>query len=153
MKIKKAVSSDVKELFLLEKRVFTPENFPLSRASFAYHVKNNLLLTAKIDEEIAGYVLVLIKRKSAKLYSIAVKKEWRGKRVAFKLLKKVNEELIALGFKKVLLEVRTDNEKAIELYKSFGFTLKKRVKEFYRDGCDAYIMEIEYADHSLQDTL
>lgn len=143
--IRKAKTSDISKLFALEKELFTSENFPLSRGSFAYHVKNNLLLVAELDESIAGYVLVLVKYNNAKLYSIGISKTYRGKKIASKLLEAVSEELIALDFKKILLEVRVDNEAAISLYKDFGFTFTKRVKAFYRDGCDAYIMELDYA--------
>lgn len=153
MKIRKAVSLDVSKLFALEQELFTSANFPLSRGSFAYHMKNNLLFVAEVEEEIAGYALVLVKRANAKLYSIGVAEAHRGKKVAFKLLEAVNVELISMGFGKLLLEVRVDNERAIALYKDFSFTLKKQLKSFYRDGCDAYLMELDYADYSLQGTL
>lgn len=153
MKIRKAVTSDVSKLFKLEQKLFTSDNFALSRGSFAYHVKNNMLLVAESQEEIAGYILVLTKRSHAKLYSIGVCEAYRGKDIAFKLLKAVSFELVSLGFEKLLLEVRVDNEAAISLYKKFGFILTKRAKAFYRDGCDAYIMELNYAGDSLQGTL
>lgn len=153
MIIRKAESRDVSGLYALEKELFTTENFPLSRASIAYHVSNNLLYLAEIEGKIAGYVLVLIKRSNAKLYSIGVSKEFRGMGVANRLLERVLSELVALGFERTLLEVRTDNKVAIELYKKIGFTAIKRLKSFYRDGCDAYLMELEYVNKSLQRTI
>jgi [ribosomal protein S18]-alanine N-acetyltransferase len=142
MIIRKATSSDVSKLFALEQEIFTSENFPLSRGSFAYHVKNNLVYVAEVDGNIAGYILALIKRANAKIYSIGVSKLYRGRQIALKLLETVMNELISMDFKQTLLEVRTDNEVAISLYKNFGFSIKKTAKAFYRDGCDAYIMEL-----------
>lgn len=142
MIIRKATSSDVSKLFALEQEIFTSENFPLSRGSFAYHVKNNLVYVAEVDGNIAGYILALIKRANAKIYSIGVSKLYRGRQIALKLLETVMNELISMDFKQTLLEVRTDNEVAISLYKNFGFRIKKTAKAFYRDGCDAYIMEL-----------
>jgi ribosomal-protein-alanine N-acetyltransferase len=153
MIIRKALSFDVSKLFALEQEIFTPENFPLSRGSFAYHVKNNLLYVAEIEGDVAGYALALVKRTNAKIYSIGVSKTYRGKKIAHKLLEAIMNELIAMGFKQILLEVRTDNEAAIALYKNFGFNVQKTAKAFYRDGCDAYIMEFEHADKTLQGTL
>jgi [ribosomal protein S18]-alanine N-acetyltransferase len=143
MKIRKAESFDVSKLFALEQKLFSSANFPLSRGSLAYHVKNNMLLVAEAEGEMAGYVLALVKRSHAKLYSIGVCEAYRGKKIAFKLLEALSAELISLGFSKLLLEVRVDNERAIALYKDFGFILKKQLKAFYRDGCDAYLMELQ----------
>lgn len=153
MTLRKALRADVSKLFALEQEIFTSENFPLSRASFAYHVKNNLLYVAEVDGIIAGYILALIKRAYAKIYSIGVSKAYRGKKIAPKLLEAMIHELIALGFTKIVLEVRTDNEVAIALYSNFGFHVQKTLKSFYLDGCDAYLMEFENASKTLQVTL
>lgn len=143
MKIRKAVTSDVSKLFALEQKLFTSDNFALSRSSFYYHVKNNMLLVAELQDEIAGYVLVLTRSSYAKLYSIGVCETYRSQKVGFKLLKAVSSELISLGLNRLVLEVRVDNERAIVLYKNFGFIVKKQLKDFYRDGCDAYLMELQ----------
>lgn len=144
MIIRKAISDDVSKLFTLEQELFASENFPLSRGSFTYHVKNNLVYVAEIDGTIAGYALALVKRANAKLYSIGVSELFRGKKIAPKLLETIITQLSSMGFKKTVLEVRTDNNTAIALYKNFGFNIKKTAKAFYRDGCDAYIMELSY---------
>lgn len=149
MIIRKAKSTDVASLYALEGELFSHENFPLSRGSFSYHVANNMLYLAEIDAKIVGYVLVLVKRITPKLYSIGVKESYRGKKISQKLLEAVSRELLSLGFKHLLLEVRTDNEIAIALYKKIGFNIRKTIKAFYRDGCDAYLMELEYAGEKL----
>jgi ribosomal-protein-alanine N-acetyltransferase len=141
MIIRRALPSDVSKLFALEQELFTAENFPLSKGSFSYHVKNNLLYVAEIDGKIAGYILALVKRTKAKVYSIGVSHAFRGKKIASKLLKIIMTELNSMNFKQIVLEVRTDNKAAIALYLNFGFEIKKTVPLFYRDGCDAYIME------------
>jgi ribosomal-protein-alanine N-acetyltransferase len=141
--IKKALDCDVKRLYELEKKLFSKENFPLSYGSLRYHVKNNMLYLFEIEGSVAGYVLVLVKQRDAKLYSIGVDKTHRGKKIANELLSFTTKELSSMGFKKLLLEVRVDNEKAISLYKKSGFEIKKTIKEFYGDGCDAYLMQMD----------
>lgn len=143
MTIRKAQSSDVKKLYELERKLFSKENFPLSQGSLRYHAKNSMLYLFEIESGVVGYVLVLIKRRDAKLYSIGVDKTHRGKKIANSLLSFVIKELSKLGFKKFLLEVRTDNDRAISLYKKSGFEIKKSIKEFYGDGCDAYLMQMD----------
>lgn len=143
MILRHAQSNDAKELFSLEKRLFKEENYPLSLASFKYHIKHNCLYVAEIEEKIVGYVLVLIKRKKAKLYSLGVDDRFRGQGISTQLLKRALDEVVALGFEKMLLEVRTDNKSALALYKKFGFQTIKKEARFYRDGCDAYIMSLD----------
>ncbi len=143
MIIRKAEQKDVASLYALEQKLFSAENFPLSRGSLAYHIRNNLLFVAEIDENIVGYVLVLIKRINAKLYSIGVSESCRGRKIAKKLLESAINESLSLGFGRLLLEVRVDNSAAISLYKSLCFSIVKKLKAFYLDGCDAYLMELD----------
>ncbi|MFT7004032.1 MAG: ribosomal-protein-alanine N-acetyltransferase [Sulfurimonas sp.] len=140
MILRKVKSSDITKIYKLEQELFSAENYPLSKSSLRYHFKNNLMFVAEINEEIVGYGLTLIKRKNAKLYSIGVSKNYRGKKIAHKLLNVMFEELLRLEFKKVVLEVRVDNQAAISLYTQLGFKTQKTLKSFYLDGCDAYQM-------------
>lgn len=142
MRIRKALQSDVKQLSLLEKKLFSKENFPLSKGSFRYHIKNSSLFVMQEGYDIVAYVLVLVKRKDAKLYSIGVDDSWRGQKIANRLLQKSIEELHKLGFVTLLLEVRVDNLEALALYQKIGFEIQKRLKAFYDDGCDAYLMKL-----------
>lgn len=135
--IEKANLSDLQELYILENEVFDSTNYPLSKASFRYHIKKNLIYIYRIQNKIAGYILVLVRKKSYKLYSVAVLKDYRGQSVASKLL----DEFLKTADKDIILEVRVDNIGAIELYKKKGFQVVKISKNFYKDGCDAYIMK------------
>lgn len=142
MKIRQALSSDTARLSALEKQLFTADNYPLSRRSFYYHIRNNLLLVAETDEaEIAGYTLALTRRRDAKLYSIGIAHDYRGQGIAGMLMKATLETLEQKDFKRIMLEVRCDNLEALALYKRFGFVVIKQLNAFYRDGCDAYLME------------
>jgi len=60
-------------------------------------------------------------------------------------MRQILQQLATLGFKRILLEVRCDNTPAIALYRKFGFSVTKQLDTFYRDGCDAYLMEKEHA--------
>jgi ribosomal-protein-alanine N-acetyltransferase len=143
MIIRKALPSDVSTLYTLEQELFTAENFPLSRRSIVYHIRHNLLYVVEIEGVIAAYALALIQRKDAKLYSLGVKEVYRGQKITLKLLEVILNALQFLGFERTLLEVRIDNYAAIALYKRFGFSIKKQLPAFYKDGCDAYLMEFK----------
>jgi len=146
MIIRKAQSKDASKLFALEQELFNIADYPLSKASFAYHIQNNMLYVAESEGRILAYILVLIKRRKAKLYSIGVAQEHRGKKISLKLFDKIFKSLLMMEFKELLLEVRISNKVAISLYKQIGFGVLKTLKSFYRDGCDAYLMEISFTD-------
>ncbi len=44
------------------------------------------------------------------------------------------------NFMSIRLEVRTDNDSAINFYKKFGFVVTSRLKAYYSDSSDAYTM-------------
>jgi [ribosomal protein S18]-alanine N-acetyltransferase len=143
MTIRTAVAADTAALDTLERSLFTHENYPLSRRAFYYHIRNSLLLVAHTEEgELAGYILILVKRSKPKLYSLGIALEFRNRGIASMLLQTVLQTLMARGFKHMVLEVRKDNETAIALYRRFGFNTVKTLKGFYKDGCDAFYMEL-----------
>ncbi|MBN2817027.1 MAG: GNAT family N-acetyltransferase [Campylobacterales bacterium] len=141
MTIELAQLYDCKELNHFEKKLFSAENFPLSYGSFYYHIQNNLLYVAKIRGVIVGYILTLVKRKTAKIYSIGVSKLYRKRKISTQLLQKTLFKLQSLNFQKVVLEVRVDNTSAIQFYEKNHFKSLKTIHSFYQDGCDAYFME------------
>lgn len=141
-----ATLKDVPSLSKLEALLFTPENYPISGRMFRYHIQKNRVIVAKNDsEEVIGYCLVLLRKKWAKLYSLGVLKEYRSEGVASTLLAQMLQELKTQGYERLLLEVRVDNPNAIALYERHGFRTIRRSPAFYKDGCDAFIMEFSYA--------
>lgn len=138
MKIRLARSSDTKKLLKIENRVFSKDDFALSKASFYYHIRKNLLYVA-VDEkdEILGYILVFNNLKIPRIYSLAVGVVNQG--IGSKLLKFVCEK-----FKTLQLEVRADNFKAIKLYEKFGFKKIKILKAYYLDGTNGIKMKKDF---------
>lgn len=59
---------------------------------------------------------------------IGLLKEYRGKGIGQQLLESTIQVAIQKGFKKVELEVRASNARAIHLYKKLGFLEEKRVE-------------------------
>lgn len=141
MRITKAKKEDARELFALEQKLFSKENFPVSLRMFRYHLLRNICFVAKEQEKIIGYILLLKRKRWLKLYSLGVLREYRGKKTGLQLLEFSLQYASKQNYEKILLEVRTDNEGAIALYQSFDFLVLKKSKVFYRDGCDALIMQ------------
>jgi len=75
---------------------------------------------------------------------MAVRDDWQGKGVGTALMQAaIDLAENWLNLSRLELEVYTDNEPAIRLYKKFGFTIEGTLARFaYRDGCfvDTYTM-------------
>ena len=82
--------------------------------------------------------------KKGHVVSIAVLDEHRRKGIGKAL---VEESLIGVKSRKcdeLYLEVRCSNNEAVKLYERRGFFIKQRLRTYYRDGEDAYLMAIEF---------
>jgi ribosomal-protein-alanine N-acetyltransferase len=52
--------------------------------------------------------------------------------------------VIARKTDEIYLEVRVSNESAVRMYERLGFQIKSRLRAYYRDGEDAYLMALEF---------
>ncbi len=112
-------------------------------------------LVAEIEKKLVGYIMCKIEYgfsnfkklgfvKKGHVVSIAVLPEHRQKGIGSAL---VEEAIVGVKLKKsdeLYLEVRCSNNEAIRLYEKLGFVIKQRLKAYYRDGEDAYLMAIEF---------
>jgi [ribosomal protein S18]-alanine N-acetyltransferase len=113
-------------------------------------------LVAEIEKKLVGYIMCKIEYgfsnfkklgfvKKGHVVSVAVLPEHRSKGIGRAL---VEESLLGVKLKKadeLYLEVRCSNNEAIKLYEKLGFVIKQRLKAYYRDGEDAYLMAIEFS--------
>ena len=134
--IEKANLEDLSPLYTIEREVFLNDPFSMSKNSIKYHILKNELYKIEIDGETAGYILWLKRKKYYRLYSLAIGNDFQNKGLAKRLLEYSFEKLKDKDFS---LEVKISNEVAINLYKKFGFEIKKVLKDYYKD-CDGYLM-------------
>lgn len=85
--------------------------------------------------------------KKGHVVSVAVLYEYRGKGIGKAL---VEEAIKGVKFRKcdeLYLEVRCSNNEAVGLYERMGFIIKQRLRAYYRDGEDAFLMATEFESH------
>lgn len=112
-------------------------------------------LVAEVEKKLVGYIMCKIEYgfsnfkklgfvKKGHVVSIAVLPSHRQKGIGKGL---VEESIAGVKLKKadeLYLEVRCSNNEAIRLYEKLGFIIKQRLKSYYRDGEDAYMMAVEF---------
>ncbi|PAF53373.1 hypothetical protein BKH42_06555 [Helicobacter sp. 13S00482-2] len=130
--ITKAKKEDIRELYRLEEALFTPEEGRFTRSVLDYHFRlDNRIFVLWEDGYIAGYILVIMYAKSARIYSLAIDCRYQGRGYG----KRLCEYAIGLALKKskksISLEVRSSNKKAIALYASLGFKVWKILPLYY----------------------
>ena len=69
--------------------------------------------------------------------------EHRGKKVGTMLMEEAINGLVSRRTEEVYLEVRVSNSSAIKMYEKLNFKVRSRLKSYYRDGEDAYLMALE----------
>lgn len=90
-----------------------------------------------IDQNILGYYMWYPENDYAYLYSFAIDKYYQGNGYSKLML----EHFLAnSGYNIHCLHVKNNNEKAIQLYKNYGFKESIIVENFYEDGSPAITM-------------
>ncbi len=133
-------------------RTSLPENYPPYFFISIHENNPECFLVAEIEKEsekkIVGYCMCRIERgytlikKKGHVVSIAVIEEERQKGIGTALMK---EAIKIMGDKynvdEVFLEVRVSNP-AVLLYEKLGMKATKTLTSYYRDGEDAFRMEL-----------
>lgn len=111
-------------------------------------------IIAELDGKIVGYIMCKIEFgfsnfrklgfvKKGHVVSVAVLDEHRNKGVGKALmLEGINGVMHRKG-DEIYLEVRVSNTGAIKMYEKLNFEIKSRLRSYYRDGEDAYLMALE----------
>jgi [ribosomal protein S18]-alanine N-acetyltransferase len=93
--------------------------------------KGSIYIVACDGDVIVGYCGLWNILNEGNINNVAVTRNYRGKHIAFDMLKK----LIELGRREKIeaftLEVRTSNEPAIKLYQKLGFSVEGIRKNYY----------------------
>ncbi|RAN39954.1 hypothetical protein HY26_14320 [Hyphomonas sp. GM-8P] len=95
------------------------------------------------DGEICGAAVYLYRTgtKAARLYSLTVAPDHRGKGIASALMAAGEADAARRGCNRVRLEVRQSNATAIRLYERHGFRVMAQLPSYYPDGETAARME------------
>ncbi|WP_346073393.1 ribosomal protein S18-alanine N-acetyltransferase [Saccharopolyspora thermophila] len=144
MRVLKLRRSDLKRCAELEQLLF-PGDDPWSRAAFAAELdQGHFYVGAYEGEQLIGYAGLAVAGRpphaEAEVHTIGVDPAHQGRGVGKAMLRALlarADEVRATTF----LEVRTDNEAAIALYRAHGFEIVGLRRRYYQpSGADAHTM-------------
>ena len=112
------------------------------KSSFEHDLSNDVALVnvLKINDEIIGYYDIWFLFENVDLAFIAVKKEYQHMGYGTLLMKDIMHRCIEKNIEFINLEVRKDDERAVNLYKKFGFEVVNTRKDYYGKNKDALCM-------------
>jgi len=144
VRVRRAELSDLDDLAALEESSFATDR--LSRAQYRRHLDSEsaqVLVASANHRHFLGTAVVFFRKGTqvARLYSIATKKEARGKGVGSALLEAAEKLASRRRCVSLRLEVRTDNEDAMRLYERLGYKRIGHYARYYGDGADAWRYE------------
>lgn len=144
VRVRRAVAGDLDALAALEEASFDGDR--LSRAQYRRHLDSDSALVLAASAKAHGLLgsAVLFFRKGsavARLYSLATRREARGRGVGGALLDAVAGQAHRRGCHALRLEVRADNAAAIRLYEKHGYRRTGRLAAYYEDGTDGWRYE------------
>lgn len=140
--IRKFKPSDMFSVIKLSSETLS-EHYNPNLFNYLYETFPNGFWVCEINHKIIGFIVgVKLNNEIAKILMISVSNLYQNRSIGSKLLTTFLSEIILYNIKKVELEVKKTNLKAINFYKRFGFEIVEIIKEFYENKDDAIIMRL-----------
>ena len=137
IEIDKCDEDILKKINLLEQEIFLESYYTFETLKDMVNKKEYKVLV--FDEDVKGYLILHDSYDLYEIMKIAVKKEFRNKRIGEQLI-----NFYLNNWKQNLfLEVRESNKIAMRFYEKIGFVNVGKRKNYYSNGEAAILMSLE----------
>jgi len=142
MLFRQATLNDLPQLNHIEQQAFSGDKISARQMKRFINSDIDHLIVADENGALAGYALILFHRgtRLARLYSVAVSSDFRGRNIGFELVTQCEKVAVDHGFITLRLEVRNDNTAAKNLYLKMGYKVLKTLVHYYDDLADGVRM-------------
>ena len=132
--------NDLSEIVNIEKDLYKT---PWNEKQFKYELEKNefsYLFVLEHNDVIIGYYGFWVMFEDCDITKVSIRKEFQGMKLSNILMEDCFNRVRELNCLKINLEVRVNNERAINLYKKHGFKEVIVRKNYYGKGEDALIL-------------
>ncbi len=147
MEIRFMTLDDVDAVAQLERLSFStpwPRDAFVNEMTINQHAKYVVVV---LEQQIVAYCGMWLILDEAHITNIAVHPGYRGRKIGERLMRQMMELAVALGGRRMTLEVRPSNQTARNLYAKLGFEEHGRRKKYYSDNNeDAIIMWVNLSE-------
>lgn len=136
----------LKSVYQLEREIFGWEGYSYLALRQFYDICGNLFRVAAISSNtIVGYTIGCPKvyTSDAWILALAVSPHYQRQGIGKKLSYDILKEFTKLEIKRAFLTVKSDNQSAINLYYSLGFSLIAHEKDYFGESSPRNIMQKE----------
>jgi ribosomal-protein-alanine acetyltransferase len=143
MIIRPADEGDLEALLAIEEACFGNERFSRDVVRSFVLREDSFTAVALEGDRILGSAMCTMPRgsRAGRIISIAVLEQSRRAGVGSRLLEECERMLRENGRRRVTLEVEVSNRPAISLYSKHGYQVTGRIRQYYSDDRDAFVME------------
>ncbi|HLL16259.1 MAG TPA: N-acetyltransferase [Pyrinomonadaceae bacterium] len=135
--------SQLDECWRLDQRCFV-DGEAYSRDTFEYLLTSPESVAYRAvtpDGQMVGFIVGLVEpQHTGHITTLGVAPEHRRRRIAERMLMRVEESFRRRQARTIRLEVRSVNSGAQSLYRSLGYTVTQRLPRYYSNGGDGLLM-------------
>ncbi len=141
--VKPLTKNHLDEILLLNLRCFNHgENY--TKQTFDYLLTSPSVLGYQVvteDKKMVGFIFIVANNETVgHITTIGIAPEHRKRGLGRKLLNHAENSLQKKSFEAIVLEVRVSNFGAQNLYSNYGYVIIQKLKSYYQNGEDAYLM-------------
>lgn len=139
--IRIATRDDLDAVLKLERIGYDSDHFGRRQFRYLLTKANAVTLVINAEQGIVGMCVIAFHRRSrtCRIYNITVHPEHRRSGYAKSLLEEAERLAISRGVGVMRLEVRQDNDIAINFYERYGFVRGERKPNYYEGGKSAWV--------------
>ena len=140
IEMRKARKKNLKEIQYICEKCF-PGDDVFELAESLIDAEHNYVALEPSSKQVIGFVIFgIYSIDAAHIMILAVHPDHQRKGIGLEILAFTLEIIRESTVKRVRLEVKVDNKPAILFYEKYGFEIKTRLKEYYDDLSDGYLM-------------
>lgn len=138
------IRRDMADVLRIERAAF---EFPWREDDFirCLRQRNCIGFVATIGDDVVGFMVYELQKKSLHVLNFAVDPDYRGVRVGSQMVEKLVGRLTPHKWNRITLDVRETNLPAQKFFASHGFRAVKVLRDYYDDADeDAYLFEFRH---------